>query len=1335
MKILIVDDKEENLYLLETLLKGNDYETILAKNGVEALDKLRKESMDMIISDILMPKMDGFQLCRECKKNNILKKIPFIFYTATYTDKKDEDFALSLGADKFILKPQEPEAFLKILNEIIEKCRNGTLIVPKEPMEKEEEIYLTQYNERLVHKLEKKMLDLERAHKHLQEKEEKIYNLNQFQENIIHNANLWINVLDEKANVILWNEAAEKMSGYSAAEVIGHDKIWSWLYPDEQYRKKITTKVNAIIKEGEVAEDFETKIACKDGKIKFISWHSRNLANPQGKIIGSVALGRDITERKQAIKAIQENENRFRELFNRMSSGVAVYEAKDNGRDFIIKNFNRAAERIDKTKKEDIIGKSVLKVFPGVKDFDLFKVFQEVYNTGKPQQHPISFYKDQRITGWRENYVYKLPSGEIVAVYDDITERKQAEERIKHLSLILYTISNVNQIIIKETNREKLIKSICHTFIQSRGYHHAWIALLDEKGQLEKHAEAGLGKDFLPIIKQLKQGRLIACSQKALNQPDIVIIKDPESTCTDCPLAQKYSNRSAMVIRLEHRGKIYGFMSVSISAPVHFIKDKEEQDLFKEVADDIAVALYNIESEEERKQTEEKYRSLFESSKDGIAFSGMKGNFLNVNQAFLDMLGYRINEIRRLTYQKLLPKKWQNDIIRNQLTTRGYSDERELELIKKDGTIFPISIRVWMINNEKGKPSGMWALIRDVSERKKAEEETHRKTEDLALINALNDAVNRGDNLLEILQLLARETKRIFSCHGETVYLLSEDREYLVMKIFTRPPAMISRVEKLIGIRIPAISIPLKTGSLYQKTLQEKKPQLINDPKAIQGLMAEFTENKMLKKLIPKIYSILNTPSVINIPLISKGEALGLLEVSRKEPFTEFDLKRFKAISEQLTSIIEHKLAEKALKESRQLLNVTEKISKTGGWEYDIQSQKTTWTDEVYRIHEVPFDYGINIEKEIAFYKPEDQLVMERYFKKAIEDGEPYDLELPFITAKGKHLWVRTIGNPIQKNGKTEKIIGNIQDITERKATLREIEELAKFPAENPNPVFRISKDGTVLYHNYASESLLKQWHYKEGKPLQDRWFQFVLDALRDDAIKTVETEIGYKVIYLTFTPIVEKDFVNIYGLDISERKQAEEKLKKNMDATLDTISKIIEAKDPYTAGHQQRVSQLATAIAKELNLSQDKIEGIRIASLIHDIGKIGVPSEILSKPTKLTDIEYSLIRSHSQIGYNILDTIDFFYPIASIVLQHHEKLNGSGYPNNLKGDEIIFEAKIICVADVVEAMSSHRPYRPALGIDAALEEIIQNSGILYEPKVVDACLKLFKEKRFKLES
>ena len=210
---------------------------------------------------------------------------------------------------------------------------------------------------------------------------------------------------------------------------------------------------------------------------------------------------------------------------------------------------------------------------------------------------------------------------------------------------------------------------------------------------------------------------------------------------------------------------------------------------------------------------------------------------------------------------------------------------------------------------------------------------------------------------------------------------------------------------------------------------------------------------------------------------------------------------------------------------------------------------------------------------------------------------------------------------------------------------------------------------------------------------------------------------------------------------EVTERKLAEEALRKGLDklrttlkASIDSLASAIEMRDPYTAGHQERVTRLARAIGEEMGLDGERLEAIEIAGAIHDIGKLYVPAEILSKPTKLTEIEYALIKMHAQAGFTILSKIDFPWPIADIVHQHHEYLNGSGYPQGLHGKDILLESKILCVADVVEAMSSHRPYRPALGIQAALDEISQKRGLLYDREVVDACSRLFREKKFKFE-
>ncbi len=231
-------------------------------------------------------------------------------------------------------------------------------------------------------------------------------------------------------------------------------------------------------------------------------------------------------------------------------------------------------------------------------------------------------------------------------------------------------------------------------------------------------------------------------------------------------------------------------------------------------------------------------------------------------------------------------------------------------------------------------------------------------------------------------------------------------------------------------------------------------------------------------------------------------------------------------------------------------------------------------------------------------------------------------------------------------------------------------------------------------------------------------WVSLTVNVVRDESGRVVESR---SVI-----------------VDITERKRAEEelqqsfvKLQRTLAGTVNVLVSTIEMRDPYTAGHQRRVTQLAYAIAKEMDLSEERIEGLRMAGLVHDIGKISIPAEILSKPVQLNDLEWGMIKTHPQVGYDILKEVDFSWPVAQIVLQHHERIDGSSYPAELSGDEIMLEARILAVADVVEAMASFRPYRPARGLDKALEEISQNRGILYDPEVVDVCLNLFSEKGF----
>jgi putative nucleotidyltransferase with HDIG domain/PAS domain S-box-containing protein len=235
----------------------------------------------------------------------------------------------------------------------------------------------------------------------------------------------------------------------------------------------------------------------------------------------------------------------------------------------------------------------------------------------------------------------------------------------------------------------------------------------------------------------------------------------------------------------------------------------------------------------------------------------------------------------------------------------------------------------------------------------------------------------------------------------------------------------------------------------------------------------------------------------------------------------------------------------------------------------------------------------------------------------------------------------------------------------------------------------------------------------------------------------------GEKRLLAWWCRVLKDESGNIKGAlssaqDITESKLSEEKLiksyeslKKTLNDSINTMGIIVEMRDPYTAGHQQKVADLSTAIAREMKLEDTRIDQLRMAALIHDIGKMYVPSDILSKPGRLSEIEFSLIKTHAQSGYDIVKGMNFPGVVAQAVLQHHERLDGSGYPEGLKGEDTLLEAKILAVADVIEAMAADRPYRPALGIEKALAEISKHRGRLYEPDVVDTCLGLFNSAKF----
>ncbi len=380
-----------------------------------------------------------------------------------------------------------------------------------------------------------------------------------------------------------------------------------------------------------------------------------------------------------------------------------------------------------------------------------------------------------------------------------------------------------------------------------------------------------------------------------------------------------------------------------------------------------------------------------------------------------------------------------------------------------------------------------------------------------------------------------------------------------------------------------------------------------------------------------------------------------------------------------------------------------------------------------------------------------------RFEKLLAEHGTVRGFESQFYRKDGSTLWGSLNVRAVKDDA--ENILyyeGMLEDITARKRVEKELknsEEKYRNIFENASEgIFQVTPDGRYLsvnptlanIHGYDSPDemvltvtdIAHQLYVDPSRRAELRRLLEEKGFVKDFEVMMRKKDRGLQWVSVTSHAVQDTNGKTLYyeGMlqDITARKFAAEELgnlRTSLAGIILAMSSMIEIRDPGTSGHQKRVSEIAAAIAGEMGLAHDTIEHIRVAGIIHDIGKISVPSEILSKPAGLTEMEYGLVKAHPQAGYDILKDAGLPYPVAEMILQHHERLDGSGYPRGLKGPDILLEARILAVADVAEAIASPRPYRPARGQDAALDEITKNKGILYDPEAVDICVRLFRDK------
>jgi PAS domain S-box-containing protein len=469
-----------------------------------------------------------------------------------------------------------------------------------------------------------------------------------------------------------------------------------------------------------------------------------------------------------------------------------------------------------------------------------------------------------------------------------------------------------------------------------------------------------------------------------------------------------------------------------------------------------------------------------------------------------------------------------------------------------------------------------------------------------------------------------------------------------------------------------------------------------------------------------------------------------------------------KRISELERSESESKqMVEELREDEEKYRNILENIE-DGYFEVDRAGDFTFFNPSICRILGYPREEmsGMNYR---AFMDAENAKKVFQAFNEVYVTGIPTKgFEWEVIRKDGARMYIEVSISLIVRQGeKPTRFRGIARDITERKQAekaLRESESLSKSLVDYMHDAMIIMNwDGFILFANRAAARIIDFERPEEltGHNMVEYLHPDSFQKAAEDLEAVKADKMGFLSEYQLSSVTGKHLWVESIGgkiifrnasanlvciRDITERKRTEQKLQNTLDSlrkafgtTIQVMVSAVETRDPYTAGHQRRSADLARAIATEMGLPHEKIEGIRVAGSIHDIGKLSIPAEILSKPTRLTELEFSLIKEHARQGYEMLRDVESPWPLAEIVYQHHERMDGSGYPRSLKGDEIIMEARILAVSDAVESMASHRPYRPAIGLNAALEEIEKNKGILYDADAVDACLRLFREEGFQL--
>ena len=731
-------------------------------------------------------------------------------------------------------------------------------------------------------------------------------------------------------------------------------------------------------------------------------------------------------------------------------------------------------------------------------------------------------------------------------------------------------------------------------------------------------------------------------------------------------------------------------------------------------------------TQEELESSRVRYFNLYDLAPVGYFTQNKEELILEANLKAGSLLGVEKSALVKKSLTRFIFREDQDIYYhhRQQLFETGALEVCELRLVKKDGSLFWARLEATVAQNSESGDALCYTVISDITVRKQVEEALHTSEERYRLLveNANEVILVAQDGMLKFVNRMTVElmgySEQELTSRPFSEFIHPDDRDMVVERHLRRLKGNVSQPRYAFRLLTRDGSIKwVEIGAVLIDW--EGRPATLN-------FLNDITERKQAEESLQESNEIFkqfmeNSPNYV----FFKNDKIQAIRLSSNyekmlgKPMHEL-------LGKTMDDLFPSDLAKSMIADDLRVLNEGKQITV----EEELNGRFYTTIKFPILVKGKP-RYLAGYTMDITEHKQAELLLLiQRDLALAISSSHQMEEALSKCLDTMLQLSEMDCGGIYL----IDQARGDLNLICHRNLSPAFIKSVAHYPADSVNT--RLVLEGKPLFTRYSDifplDEVGKLEKLKAFAVLPLIYEKRVIGCLNLCSKKYDEvSELNKEVLKNIVTLMGE----GITRLQIEEElKESYQKLKKALKSTIQAIALILEKRDPYTSGHQKRVTKLTSAIAEEISLSKDKIEGLYIAGILHDIGKINIPTEILSKPGRLIEIEFSLIKAHLQVGSDILKEMELPGEVSSIILQHHERMDGSGYPSGLSGEAILPEARILAVADVVEAMASHRPYRPALGLDQALEEITQNRGILYDPEVVDACLKLFKEKGFKFE-